>query len=163
MRKPPITLKKLTSKETLNNALGWILTIFVALAIVAIVFGGIKLLTADNRTVISNWQRGTLDETGNYAESKSSIYTKNAFVCDGLEITLDFDATVTYKVVFYDENGDMLSENGVTSEQTGAFKAESVPENAHYARVVVTPVDDNSITQLEVAQYARQIKISVAK
>lgn len=163
-KKPPITLGKLTSKRTWKIILGWLLTAAVAIGVICGAVALVKSLDSDTRTVHSSWARGTLDEAGNYKESKASIYTKNAFECDGLEITLDFDAVVTYSVVFYDENGDVI-EGAEIKDQTGALKAESelVPENAYYARVIVTPVDDANVTNLEIAKYARQIKISVAK
>ena len=163
-KKPPITLGKLTSKRTWKIILGWVLTAAVAIGIICGAVALVKSLDSDTRTVHSSWARGTLDADGNYEESKQSIYTKNAFGCAGLEITLDFDAVVTYTVVFYDENGDVLAGSEI-KEQTGALKADSdlIPEDAYYARVIVTPVDDATVTNLEVVKYARQIQISVAK
>ena len=165
MKSAPITLAKLTSKRTWKVILSWVLTIALAIGVVCGVVAVVKAIDSDNRTVVSTWARGSLDEEGKYIESKEHIYTKNAFECDGLEISLDFDATIEYKVVFYDKNGDMLTQNGSTEFMSGAFDDETstVPEDAHYARVVVTPLEDENVSRLEVGEYSGQIKISVAK
>lgn len=162
MKSSPITLAKLTSKRTWKAILSWVLYFAI---IGCVVFGAIAVINAvdsDTRPVVTSWARGTLDEEGNYQESKTSIYTKNAFECAGLEITLDFDAEIQYEVVFYDEDGKCI-----TSARTGLldakFDAEELPDGAFYARVIVTPVDDATVGTLEVVEYAGQIHINVAK
>ncbi len=165
MKSAPITLAKLTSKRTWKVILSWVLTIAVVIGVICGVVAVVKAIDSDNRTVHSTWARGTLDEEGKYEESKEYIYTKNAFECDGLEISLDFDATIEYEVVFYDKNGDLLATNGRTGFLTGAYGGEedTVPAGAYYARVIVKATNDDTITSLEVSKYARQITISVAK
>ena len=162
MKSAPITLAKLTSKRTWKVILSWVLTIAVAIGVFCGVVAIVKAIDSDTRTVATMWARGTLDENGDYESSKTSIYTKKAFECAGLDITLDFDAEIKYEVVFYNEDGDLI-EGARTGLLEGHYATEELPEGAFYARVIVTPVDDTNVTSLEVAKYAGQIKISVAK
>lgn len=163
MRKPPITLKSLTNKKTWSKILGWLLCAAIVVGLVCGAVALFKAIDSDSKTVVSNWSRGTLDKDGQYAESKGSIYTKKAFECAGLEISLDFDAEITYKVVFYDEDGNILEAGATTEELRGRFTADKLPEDAYYARVIVTPTNDSNVTNLEVLEYAKQITITVEK
>lgn len=101
---------------------------------------------------------GGLDGAGNYKNTDASIYTKNAFECQGLECTLDFDAEIWYQIYFYDQNNEFVH---TTGKLTGAFVKESIPFFAKYARIVITPNDDNKVSTLEVLKYAKQLKVNV--
>ena len=159
---PPITWKKLTSKATRQKVLGWLLVAALAICAICGAVALVKAIDSDTKTVHSVWARGSLDiETGDYVESTESIYTKKAFKCAGLEIELDFDAAIEYQVFFYDKNGNFLADK-VTDDLDGAYVSE-VPTDAYYARVVVTPLEDENVSRLEVGEYSGQIKISVAK
>ena len=87
-----------------------------------------------------------------------SIYTKNAFECQGLECSLVFDNNISYQIYFYDQNNDFVH---TTGKLTGAFVKDSVPFFAKYARIVITPDDDDKVGKLEVLKYARQLNITV--
>jgi len=163
MKSAPITLNKLFSKRTWKVILSWVLTFAVVIGAICGVIAVVKSIDSDSRTVYAAWARGSLDENGNYVEGKTSIYTKKAFECAGLDITLDFDSGVTYKVYFYTDDGDLLDEGGVTQALSGHFEADSVPANATYARVVVTPNDDANITWTEIVKYSNQVHITVSK
>ncbi len=101
---------------------------------------------------------GGLDGAGNYKNTDASIYTKNAFECQGLECTLDFDSEIWYQIYFYDQNNEFVH---TTGKLTGAFVKESIPFFAKYARIVITPNDDNKVSTLEVLKYAKQLNVKI--
>ena len=59
---------------------------------------------------------------------------------------------------FYDQNNEFVH---TTGKLTGAFVQDSVPFFAKYARIVITPNDDNKVSMLEVMKYAKQLKTTV--
>ena len=113
----------------------------------------------DNKTLSSTIYRvGGLDSNGNYMNTDKSIYTKDAFECQGLNCTLNFDNEVTYQIYFYDQNNEFIH---TTGKLTGAFLQENVPLFAKYARIVITPNNDNKVSVFEVSKYAKQLKATV--
>ena len=146
----------------------------------ALVFGIVNITDESTTKSISpKYSVGTLDEeTGVYKKSEGSIYTKNAFLCQGLDVTLDFDSTVTYRVFLYDGKNNFLL---ATEPLTGAFNidtvsnapvwhygvtgqvSEIIPSFAKYARIVITPNDDESINLFEIRKYAKKVNITVDK
>ena len=140
------------------------LKIIIIIAVLSLVGGGIfgivKLVDQGkfDTKKISNlaYGIGGLDSHGKYVATKESIYTKDAFECQGLDITLDFDSTVTYKVFFYTEKCNFLLS---TESQSGSYS--TVPANAKYARIVITPQEDDSVNVFEVIKYQRQVNVKV--
>ena len=109
---------------------------------------------------------GSLTTTGKYKESDKSLYTKDLFECEGLNIELDFDANIEYEIYFYDENEDFLI---CSDKLTDNFKDE-IPTNAKYARLVIYPVFDDDVKNPHVSfvnvifqTYSKQLKIFVDK
>lgn len=142
-----------------------ILTIITVLLCLGILGGGIagiiKLTdgSMDVKKISSTkFTVGGLDTNGKYMNTNASIYTKDAFECQGLEVSLDFDNTVDYQIYFYDQNNDFVHTTGKLSV---AFVKDSVPFFAKYARIVVTPKEDDVVTALEVSKYAKQLSIKV--
>lgn len=142
-----------------------ILTIITVLLCLGILGGGIagiiKLTdgSMDTKKISSTkFTVGGLDTNGKYMNTNASIYTKDAFECQGLEVSLDFDNTIDYQIYFYDQNNDFVH---TTGRLTGAFVKDSVPFFAKYARIVVSPKEDDVVTALEVPKYAKQLTIKV--
>ena len=108
------------------------------------------------------------EETGEYVESKSTLYTKNAIECQGLTITPDFDNKSKYQIFWYNEDDLYFAHTEVLySKYVG-----NVPECARYCRIVVFPeaVDENgkeikdfSIKFYEKQSYVKSLKIEVNK
>ena len=93
----------------------------------------------DGRVELSlNYEKGALTEYGKYLEAKDSLYTKEAFEVKGLNVHLDFDADVTYKIYFYDEDEQFIS---CTDNLDTSYK-EEIPDNAVYGRIVIYPSFD---------------------
>ena len=113
----------------------------------------------DNKTLSPTIYRvGGLDSNGNYMNTDKSIYTKDAFECQGLNCTLNFDNEVTYQIYFYDQNNEFVH---TTGKLTGSYNSSDILVYAKYARIVITPKDDNKVSYLEVIKYAKQLKTTV--
>ena len=74
---------------------------------------------------------GGLDSTGKYMSTDKSIYTKDAFECQGLSVSLEFDSEISYQIYFYDQNNDFVH---TTGKLESAFVSDSIPFFAKYAR-----------------------------
>ena len=86
--------------------------------------------------------RGGLNQSGQWLETNSTIYTKDMFECQGLEIDLDFEHNVYFEVFLYDEDSKFIKSSGKLNSKyiLNDF-------NCTYARIVITPdwsVIDNS-------------------
>lgn len=144
----------------------WIIYLIVGLLLLGVVGGGIvgilKLTDTgklDTKTISSTkFSVGGLDSNGKYMNTNTSIYTKEAFECQGLEVSLDFDNEIEYQIYFYDQNNDFVHTTGKLS---GASVKDSVPFFAKYARIVVTPKNDDVVSKIEVLKYARQLTVKV--
>lgn len=147
--------------------------VIFTILIIILVISGISVLynhfnnnvDEEGRVKISlNYKIGGLNAEGKYEETKQSIYTKDAFKCEGLNILYDFDSTITYKVFFYDNSGNYIS----STESLEADYKDEIPSDAYYARIVITPIwtegtDDNDkeINIFQIYKYAKQLTVKV--
>lgn len=147
--------------------------VIFTILIIILVISGIGVLynhfnnnvDEEGRVKISlNYKIGGLNAEGKYEETKQSIYTKDAFKCEGLNILYDFDSTITYKVFFYDNSGNYIS----STESLEADYKDEIPSDAYYARIVITPIwtegtDDNDkeINIFQIYKYAKQLTVKV--
>ena len=138
----------------------------VALALVMVIGGLAALGSRDTKTIgASAFSVGGLDETGKPNFSETSIYTKEAFECEGLRIVPDFEADLSYDVFYYDANGNLLA------KKTGLVESfEQDYPLADTCRIVIHPnVPDDvkkgefKIHFWEVYGYANQLTIIVDK
>jgi hypothetical protein len=133
---------------------------------VADVGGLVALFGKDTQKIgASEFTRGKLNENGEYVESNLSIYTKDAFPCQGLRIVPDFEASGEFQVFYYDDNNRLLDK----TELLSAVYEEDFP-GATMCRVVYYPekpadvkTADWKIGLLEVSKYAKQLTITVDK
>lgn len=157
---------KYKSKKRTTNIISLVLC---SLLVFGAVFGAVSLIMNykdDMKTIHLSFTRGALDNTGKYLKTNASIYTKDAFECKGLTVTLDFDSDITYQIFYYDEFGLFVSASEIYDKSVKA----NLPENATHARIMVIPVWDNNvfaedrtISAFGVIKYSRQLKISVLK
>ena len=154
-----------------KNKLTWWLVVisFVMSAVMfgAFIFGVVSNDTDSTTDVLSSsdYTLGTIDETGKILESKKSAYTKDMYDVTDLEITVDEETvTVTYRVVYYDEDKEFIS---ATDEFEGDYETTSLPENAKYFRLVVTPYmvdgEDVTLTVFNKAKYVEQLEVTYKK
>ena len=155
-----------TKKKT---RLKWLLTIGSAVLSVVALVGvcfGVSNLAKTKSVNNGDFAVGTIvAESGKIVESKHSAYMKDAENVDGLTIDIDEEtATISYKVVFYDEDGKFIS---MTETMDEDFDATNIPENATSFRVVVTPYqvdgEDVELNIFNMAKYTSQLEITYNK
>lgn len=112
----------------------------------------------------SNYAIGAVDDSGKVIESKKSVYSKAMNTIDGLDIDLADDATISYKLFYYDEEENFVSATeALTSDVTEA----SVPDNVEYFRIVITPAqvdgEDVELSIWNVGKYLGQVEVTFEK
>lgn len=133
-------------------------------ALTAVAFG-VKAIVDytknDLKKITPTFEVGNLGADGKYVDDDSTLYTKQAFACYGLQIKPDFDSTVNYQIYYYDILDNYISSTEVLSE---GYSSEA-PLNGAYARMVINPVDDEDgkISLTERISYPRQLTIKVKK
>ncbi len=151
-----------------TNKSKWILTTiaFALVSIVLIAFG-VKLnqQIPTRSLAFSDYSIGAINSsTGKNVESHKSLYTNGYHKVDGLEIKVNDNASITYKIAFYDEDKDFIE---MSTTQSADFDNSDIPSGAEYFRVVITPnqVDgeDVTVTLLNIAKYANMLKITCNK
>ena len=153
-------------------------SIISGILLVAIIAGVLalagSLLGKETKTISSTeFSVGGINAQGNYVESKTSIYTKDMFECQGLTIEPDFEATGTYKVFYYDSNKNFIGATNDLNAEDGVYTKGDKFVVAQYARIMITPdvptdddgkeVEDFKIRFYEVTSYANEYKITVSK
>lgn len=153
--------------ENKKNKLRWALTIgSICLSVVTLIAlcVGLGNITKTKTLKNSDYAVGSIDASGKIIESKQNIYTKDAYSVDGMTIEIDEDATITYKVAFYDEKDAFIS---MTDAKTVDFVASEIPATAKTFRVIVTPnpVDGEpvEVTFLNSNKYTSQLEITYNK
>ena len=154
-----------------KNTLKQILAVALAgLAAFGAIFGLVKLsevLKEETKVIHPSFEVGGINAEGKGDKDlNGSIYTKESFECQGLEVKLDFDAEVSYQIYYYNDLDELKA---VSSEYTASMIL-AVPSSASHARIVVTPFwdddveeDDRVVQWYDVAKYANQLEIRVDK
>ena len=131
-------------------------------ALSAVGFGVAKLVEFvkdDLKTISPVFDVGNLGTDGKFVDDESTLYTKEAFACDGLQIKLDFDNQIEYQIYFYDDLDNFV-------ESTEVYNNSSAPLIlGTYARIVIDPTDneDEELSIIDVFNYSSQMKIKVNK
>lgn len=142
---------------------------------IALVLAGITALTAtcfgvkaivdyaknDLKTITPVFEVGNLGTDGKYVSDESTLYTKEAFGCYGLQIKPDFDSTVDFQIYYYDILDNFVSSSDVLSNGY----SDDAPINGAYARMVIIPREDedDKISLVERITYPSQLTIKVFK
>ena len=126
------------------------------------VFGVTKLVeyvNDDLKTIHPSFEVGALGTDGKYVKDEEKLYTKDAFRCDGLQVKLDFDNEISYKIYFYDDVGNFVSSTDTYAEGV------DVRVNGTYARVEITPTNEDvgEINWFEKNVLSNQLTIKVYK
>ena len=140
-----------------------VLIVLSCIMLFGAIFGLVALFRQDKTTKEINptYSVGALDhKTGKYVETKSAIYTKDGFECQGLTTSLEFDAVVKYQLYFYSEYDEFIHTTGTLN---GVFYSTDIPVYAKYARIVIIPNEDEEITLLEKYKYSKQLNVEVNK
>lgn len=158
-------MKRKMSTEK-KRQVNWVLTLvsFIMCVVLlgAVSYGAFNMPANTTEEVgFFEWGISAVSEEGKIVESRKAIYTKELNNVNGLEITLEENANVTYIVSFYDKDSKFVSQTSVLEDD---FDADTIPENAEYFRVTVIPnqVDgeDVIVTAFTINKYAKQINIT---
>lgn len=123
---------------------------------------------AQNTTETVNtfmYTRGAITSAGKIVESKESLYMEDMQTVSSMKIEIeDENATITYKVAFYDKDKKFLSMSDSTAEDFDILK---IPESSCYFRVVITPNEvDGEAVKLNIfnmGKYTKQLSVSYDK
>lgn len=115
----------------------------------------------DLKKVTLSYDVGNLGADGKYVNDESTLYTKDAFACYGLQVKSDFDSTVNYQIFYYDILDNYISS---TAFMQDGYSGEA-PVNGAYARIVIEPRndEDGKISLLEKHGYTSQLTVKVKK
>lgn len=142
---------------------------------VALALAGVAALTAvgfgvkaivdytknDLKKITLSYDVGNLGADGKYVADESTLYTKEAFGCYGLQVKPDFDSAVNYQIFYYDILDNYISSTEVMSD---GYIGEA-PLNGAYARIVIEPKEDEDgkISWTERVSYPKQLSIKINK
>ena len=143
----------------------------IIISIIAVLLVGVMSLSifsifnTDNKTIsASKFKIGSVSSlSGEYLENNQSIFTPEAFKCQGLQIEKAFDAEGTFSVFYY----DMLDKFIGSDKNIGSSKY-VIPDEYKYAvtcRIVITPVlkeDQVSINSYQISGIVKDYKIKVS-
>ena len=152
---------KSKTKKTLK-IVGLALAGVVALGLLSF---GIKAIVDytknDLKKITLSYDVGNLGADGKYVNDESTLYTKEAFGCYGLQVKPDFDSTVNYQIFYYDILDNYISSTSLMSD---GYSGEA-PVNGAYARIVIEPKDDEDgkISFTERIKYPSQLTVKVKK
>ena len=146
-----------------KKKIGLIVTFALVFALIVGAFVRIGNMETSKKLTIGDYQVATINATGKVSESKQNIVTKDLLQLEDIEIKLDEDATISYKVFYYDEDEKFISASDV---KTSDYEIENV-SNAKYVRVLITPAqvdgEPAEVSALNMHNYTSQITIKVAK
>lgn len=139
---------------------GLVLACFVALGLLSFVIKAIVDYTKNDLKEISpKFEVGNLGSDGKFVDDESTLYTKEAFACKGLQVKLAFDNEINYQIFYYDDLDNLISS---TSKLDSAYSDKVL---ATHARLVIIPTndEDNKISLTERFTYPKQMTVKVAK
>lgn len=152
-------------KAEKKNKIKWIMTIVSFVLSLATIIGVLFAFgnMAETKNLSSNdYHIGIIDDGGKIVESRKSIYS-DLITTEDMEITLDENANITYKVVFYDEEEKFVS---ATETLETDYDTTATPENAEYFRIVITPnqVDGEDIilNVFNMGKYTKMVNVQFA-
>ena len=152
-------MKGFFRKKNIKSIVSLILVIVLVVTTLGITA---SFLSKDTKNISpSAFAKGDLDTSGKYKRSETSIYTEDMFECQGLAVTVDFEADLKYIVYYYRANGSYLGTSGFL---TSDYQKNEEYINAKYARIVIYPTLENEkIRFWEVRGIAKQLTITVNK
>ena len=154
---------KIKMNRKVKRILSIVLGVAVLAGAIALVANLVKPKNDDGlKEIHPTFEVGGLNETGEFVDTKESIYTKKAIEYSELKVSLDFDADVTYQLFYYDEDDKFVSKSEVLTKG----HSEVLKNETKFVRILVTPVyadatdEDKEIKWYEIRNYAKQLTIS---
>ena len=156
-------MAKFKLKFKLSKSWKKVITIGLSVILAIGTISGLSLIAKNaeknTKTVSPVYTVGGLDNKGKYVDRDDCIYTKEAFECQGLKITPDFDADVSYQIFYYGKNDKYLGSTEILTD----FHEASIPLAAIYARIMIIPNTDDVISWYEVGKYADDLTLEISK
>ncbi len=159
-------MAKFRRKGTWKKILAGALAVVLGVGAIAGISALVKKADEDIKSISPKFSVGGLTATGAYEETDKSIYTKDAFECQGLIAKLEFDSSISYELFFYDVAGNFIESTGNLTEGY----SEELPYEASYARVEITPIWDDEVKEADrvikwynVRKYSKQLNLEVLK
>ena len=120
----------------------------------------VQYVKNDTKTLHLNYEVGKLGNDGKYVNDELALYS-NKYACKGNSYKLDFNSEINYQVFYYDYLDNFIS----STETFTTGESPVVPYNADYARLQITPLndEDGKIDWKERFTYGKQIKVAVDK
>ena len=141
-------------------------TVIAVLSIVsALAIGALGFMIAKDDTNELSWANYTIcavEEEGKIDKDTSTSLLSGFLNVEHLEISVIENPSVTYTLHFYDADEKWLSESAALSVdlETAIENGNvSIPEDAKYVRVEITPTSDNYISLFEISEYSSQVKV----
>lgn len=129
-------------------------------AVVAGVSTLIGWVKNDSYKISPSFVVGSIGTDGKYVKSDLTLYTEDAFRCDGLEVKLDFENEISYQVFFYDDLDNFIDKTEVLTDSYASVNKDG------YARIVIIPTttdEDGKLDYFEKTKFVNQMEIRVNK
>ena len=125
--------------------LALILLIALAIGLVSAIVA--KRQTGDYDKIKVKWTVGGLDENGAFLKKETDSLVSDHIALDqGLKVIVDFDKSVKYNVMFYDENNIFLGEmDGGATTSNKVFsrtEIEAMYPDVEYFRITLIDIED---------------------
>lgn len=151
-------MKKIINK---NKILKVSLVLLSVLVLSLLVSFGIRLGTSQSYTSLTSndYVVGTLDASGKLKKDPTSFVTEDFIAIDGLEITVDEDSKVSYKLYFFNENKELIS----ATNSWGVDYNGTIPEDAEFFKLSITHESDTDISLADIINYSSQVNVKFYK
>ncbi len=155
--------KKAKGKGLSNKAKKWIVGIAIAILVIILCSFGAQLNKLDKTNELNptfGYEQGLLStDDGGEVKGTTAIRSKDLISVDEFKCDLITEASITYRLFWYDENEEFIS----ASEELTADFTEAAPEGAKFVKIMITPVNDPEVSATEIAGYAGELTVSWAK
>ena len=152
-----------------KKGMDWKYKLFMVIVTVALVCITITLfvfnskINANDRTnelVGRDYEKGLISADGGFVKGTTAIRTKEYIPTRGLNVDYIENSGVKYVIFFYDNTQTLIS---ATEELVEDFDSKQTPENAIYARIMITPLYDPEVSRGEIDDYASALIVEWSK
>lgn len=157
-------MKKRKMKISWRKVLSFALAILLLCGVVAGVSALVEHFDDDMKTIHPTFKIGALDVEGVATSDKGALYTPEAFKADGLEVNLDPESHLSYRVFYYTADNEYLGCSELFTKSSKPYFGPGV-----FARVVLYPIwdqlddGDEKISWYQIWSYTSDVELRVLK